>query len=245
MRRVWFVIAVSALFLPAQPSTAADMAVKAPRAVSGYTWSGFYVGGNIGGGWSHARWDNTANTTLFGDALPGNNFGSNPNGVIGGLQVGYNFQNGPWVFGLEALFDLSSVQAQHTSTFGAADDQFTTAFRSFLMATGRAGYAWNNWLAYVKGGYALAQVRASVNDGVAPTTGSGGDTQWRSGPTVGGGFEYAFTPQLSVGVEYDYIRLDSGGYQLGGGTGSYAWNVAARDVHLVMAKFNYRFSWAR
>lgn len=245
MRQLSFVVAASAFVFLSEPSMGADMALKAPGAVSGYNWSGFYVGGNIGGGWSHAHWDNTANTTLFGDALPGNNFGSNPSGVIGGMQLGYNFQNGPWVFGVEALFDLSSVQAQHKSSFGAADDQFTTEFRSFLMATGRIGYAWSNWLAYVKGGYALAQVRASVNDGVAPVTGSGSDTQWRSGPTIGGGFEYAFTRQLSLGVEYDYIRLDSGGYQLGGGTGSYAWNVAARDVHLLMAKFNYRFDWVR
>ena len=244
MRQLSFIVAASTLACLSQPSMGADMALQAPR-VSGYNWSGFYAGANIGGGWSHARWDNTANTTLFGDAVPGNNFGQNLSGLIGGAQAGYSFQNGSWVFGVEALFDFFGVQGTHSSSFGAADDQLKAEINSFLIACGRIGYAWSNMLAYGKAGYALAQVRASVNDSVAPTTGSGNDTQWRSGPTVGAGFEYGFTRQVSFAVEYDYIRLNSGSYQLGGGVGSYAWNINARDVHLLMAKVNYRFDWAR
>lgn len=84
-----------------------------------------------------------------------------------------------------------------------------------------------------------------MSDNVGASTGSGSDSQWRTGPTVGLGIEYGITPNLSFAVEYDYIRLNSGSYQLGGSTGSYLWDIDTRNVNVVMAKLNYRFDWAR
>jgi len=190
------------------------------------------------------RWDNIDNTTLFGDNQPPDTFRHGASGTIGGGQVGINFQAGAWVFGAEALYDGSNINGKHSSTAGAADDQFTARIESFLLLTGRVGYAWNSGLGYVKGGYAGVDFRTSVSDGVPPSTGVGDDSRWRSGWTLGAGFEYAVTSSVSLALEYNYIRIGEERHQLGGGTGSYLWDVDARDISLLMAKLNFRFgSW--
>ena len=165
-------------------------------------------------------------------------------GVFGGAQAGVNFQSGPWVYGLEAAIDGSGVESNFTSTApsSARDDQFKARLDVLVLLTGRAGYTWNNMLAYAKGGYALTRIHLSVSDTNPPMTGSGSDAQWHSGPTVGAGVEQALTPQLSLAAEYNHIWLGSGTYQLGGGAGNYTWNVNIRDINLFMVKLNYRFA---
>jgi outer membrane immunogenic protein len=163
-------------------------------------------------------------------------------GIIGGGQIGYNYQAGQWVFGLEAMLDASAIKSSQTSGFGAADDKFEVEIKSFLLATGRLGYAWDKFLAYGKAGIAIANISASVTDNVGPTTGAGSDSRWRSGPTVGLGIEYGITPNLSLAVEYDYIRLSAASYQLGGGAGSYLWDLDAHNISQVMAKLNYKIN---
>ena len=245
MCRFVFALAAAAVLVPlVQPVGAADMplAVKAPFVTPAYNWGGFYAGANLGWGRTSADWTNRANTTLFGDNVPPDRFSHSANGVIAGAQIGYNFQTGPWLLGTELLFDGARVEGTHASIVGAADDQFTGGIDALLLLTGRVGYAVNNWLAYVKGGYAGAIVRAAVSDAVVPTIGSGSDSQWRSGWTVGGGVEYGLTPNWSLAVEYNYVELESGRYEIGGGAGSYAWDVRPRGLHLMLAKLSYRFN---
>ena len=235
--------AAIALGIAAQPSFAVEMPLKAPAHVaSAYNWSGFYVGGNVGYGWSTADWTNEDDTTLFGDAVPPDSFSNRMTGLVGGGQIGFNFQNGNWVLGVEAMLDAAGLKGSQTSTFGAADDQFESRLKALMLFTGRAGYAWNNVLAYAKAGLAVADIEASAADNVGPNTGSGSDSQWLAGLTVGVGFEYGVTPNLSVALEYDYIHLNSASYQLGDSTGSYRWNVGVSDINLVLAKLNYRFN---
>jgi outer membrane immunogenic protein len=224
---------------------AADMPTKASTPAVFPQWSGFYVGGAIGGGWTDASWRNLNNSTLFGDALPGDSFSHRMNGVLAGLQLGVNRQFGPWVLGLEAQIGAGNTSGNHASTFGAADDQFSTRIDALFLGTGRIGYAVDRWLSYVKGGYALARVKTSVGDVVGPSTGSGKADSWRSGPVVGAGIEYALSPNISAGIEYDYIRLDSAQYQLGGSAGSYLWQVDVSDVQLVMARLNFQIPLAQ
>lgn len=247
---VVLVIAGAALGSLSQPSLAADMPIKAPpvAVISAYDWSGFYIGANIGGGRSTANYTNLDNTTLFGDSVPGpppDIFNHSLSGAIGGGQIGYNIQRGRWVFGVEALIDAAAIKGNYTSIFGAADDQYETRITTLVLLTGRVGYAWDRLLVYGKGGLAAANIEASVSDSVGPSTGSGSASNWRYGPTVGLGIEYALLPNLSVAVEYDYLHLGGADYQLGDSTGSYLWNVEALDVSLLMAKLNYRFSLAR
>src|ERR1700687_4160923 len=99
--------------------TAADLPVytKAPPYVATYNWTGFYLGGNIGYGWG--RSDTTASLNDPGGVPPGIALAAvnpifNLDGVIGGGQVGYNWQTGNWVFGIEADFQATG-QSGNTS----------------------------------------------------------------------------------------------------------------------------------
>jgi outer membrane immunogenic protein len=243
MRRLALAFIGGILVSLPQAGLAAELANKTPAVYVPHDWSGLYAGANVGFGTVTGDWQNLNNTTLFGDAVPGDSFSSRVSGISGGGQVGFNLQSGPWVYGVEAMFDAADINKPHTSPFGAADDSFDARIRALLLGSARLGYAWQNWLGYLKGGYAAAYVRVSVSDVVAPSTGGGADSAWRSGPTIGAGFEYAMTPAFSLGVEYNYIRLDGGTYQLGDASGSYLWDVDLRDVHLVLARLNYKLSY--
>lgn len=238
----WLVIALG-IGIGSYASFAAELPLKARAPASAYDWSGVYVGGHFGYGGTNAGWVNVENLqgAGFGDSVPPDSFNHRLSGVIGGAQIGFNYQSGSWVFGLEALLAASGIKGNYTSTFGAADDQFTTRIDTLMLGTGRFGYAWDRWLAYGKAGVAAARIRASVTDGVGPITGSGSDAAWQFRPSLGLGFEYGITRNVSFGVEYNYIRFGTRTYQLGDATGSYAWDINIRNVNLLMAKFNYRF----
>ncbi len=232
-----------AISLGSQSSLAAELPLKARAPASAYDWSGVYGGGHLGYGGTNAGWVNVENLqgAGFGDSVPPDSFNHRLSGVIGGGQIGFNYQSGAWVFGLEALLAGSGIKGSYASTFGAADDQFTARISTLALGTGRFGYAWDRWLAYGKAGVAAVRIRAVVTDAVGPITGSGSDTIWQFGPTLGLGFEYGITRNVSFGVEYNYIGLHTRTYQLGDATGSYAWDINIRNVNLLMAKFNYRF----
>ena len=107
--------------------------------------------------------------------------------------------------------------------------------------TDRAGIAVNNNLFYVKGGYAGVNNRLSVADAV-PTTGSGSQTQWHHGWTVGAGWEYGITANWIVGFEYDYSAFESKNYQLAGAAvGSYAFDAKPRDIQSAVVRLSYKF----
>jgi outer membrane immunogenic protein len=141
--------AASAADLGARPYT------KAPAYANAlYNWSGFYVGGHVGESSTNQSWTNVANTTAFGDLGPGQGFRQRGMGAFGGGQMGYNWQAGPYLFGLEgtasAMDNRGSVLNR---TFGAGlDDQFSWRSNWMATVTGRIGYAVTNNLFYAKGG---------------------------------------------------------------------------------------------
>lgn len=243
MRRV--VIALLGATALSVAANAADLPVRAPFApvpvAAPFTWTGCYLGGHIGAGWAFTKWANTANTVAFGDLTPGQGYSQTDSGFIGGGQLGCNYQAAEWVFGVEGTFAGSTIKGNVNNTlFGAADDVFTTKVNSIATATGRLGYAWNNWLFYAKGGYAGGQVKFSVSDTVAPA-GSGSSTHWQNGWTVGGGIEYALTPNWIVGLEYDYVDLLTKNYNVAGtAAGVYTFDVHPR-VHEALARLSYKF----
>jgi outer membrane immunogenic protein len=169
--------AASAADFGARPYT------KAPYIDPIFNWAGFYVGGHVGGAWTNEQWTNSGNTTLFGDLSPGQGFRQRGSGFFGGGQVGYNWQANNYVFGLEGTISgLGNRGTALNNVFGLGlDDQFSWRTDWMATITGRAGYAVNNNLFYVKGGYAGVNNRLSVID-VVPTTGSGSQT---SGITAG------------------------------------------------------------
>ena len=129
-----------------QPAVAADLPArgpvyKAPAALPAFSWTGCYVGGNVGGLWLNGDW------TTAGGVGAGSQTAS---GVTAGGQVGCNYQTGPWVFGVEGMFNWADANGDHTSPAGLG---LHTDTNWLANVTGRVGYAvYDRNLLYVKGG---------------------------------------------------------------------------------------------
>lgn len=210
------------------PALAADMALKAspPPAPPPCVWCGWYAGVNIGYGWGR----NTGNGfTSFNDvdvggvggffAAGGNVLpGVSPKGVVGGGQIGYDWQVSPvWVLGLVTDIQGSGMRA---SGAGAASiGNFTGIVETnnarvdwFGTARARAGVTTNNLLVYATGGFAYGEVHANSSfidpsEGAGAVTYAGSTSATRAGWAAGGGLEYAITPNWRVGAEYLYVDL--------------------------------------
>ena len=235
------VSAASAADLAARPYTRAPAIVDVV-----FNWSGFYIGGHVGASTTNEQWINTANTTGFGDLSPGQGFRQRGTGVFGGGQMGYNWQAENFVFGLEGTISgLDNHGTVLNNAFGTGrDDQFGWRADWLATITGRAGVAVRNNLFYVKGGYAGVNNRLSVTDVLPPVTGSGSQTQWHNGWTVGAGWEYGITQNWIVGLEYDYAAFESKRYQLAGlaAPAVYAFDTKPRDIQWAVVRLSYKFS---
>jgi outer membrane immunogenic protein len=233
----------------AAPASAADLAARPytkapPPMVAIYDWSGFYIGVNGGGGWSHKCWDLTnfrTPITAFGEGCR-----DATGGVVGG-QVGYRWQSASWVFGLEAQGDWANLKGSNVSLFTPVWTN-NSKIDALGLFTGQVGYAWNNVLWYVKGG---AAVTDDKYQGTVTATGvqfdSASETRW--GGVVGTGLEFGFAPNWSVAVEYDHlfmgnrgITFTSAGVLAGIPAGSvFRTDTIRQDVDMVTARINYRF----
>ena len=190
----------------AVPAAAADLPArtytKAPPyvATTVYDWGGFYIGANGGYGWSRdCRTNVTAGIGLGCYDASG--------GAVGG-QVGYRWQTGAWVFGLEAQGDWADLKGSTQNlnpAAGPALGQISSGMDAFGLFTGQVGYALDNTLLYVKGGAAVTDRRFDYISNLTGlvTTSTGYATHW--GGTVGAGVEYGFAPNWSVALEYDHI----------------------------------------
>ena len=233
MKKNLLLAAVSLVALSAAaPAVAADLAArpytKAPAMVAAiYDWSGFYIGINGGGASSHATWDLT-NVGREGshDAT---------GGTVGG-QIGYRWQSGQWVFGVEGQGNWADFSGDNTSSLLAQRNR--TKIDSFGLITGQVGYAWNNVLVYVKGGAAVVGTKYDASlAGV--TLASANDTRW--GGTVGAGLEFGFAPNWSVGVEYNHIFLGGNDQNLTSGGLFIQTDHIKQDVDMGLVRLNYKF----
>jgi outer membrane immunogenic protein len=233
----------------ASPGLAADLmpAVEPlPVAVPGTQWGGLYIGGQLGGAWNQSDWrfQNFNYWNTLGPNLVGTKFDQSSSGVMGGGQVGFNYQAGAWVFGIEGSAAATDLNDTIRSPLFPTDF-YSTKIEWLATATGRVGYAQGAWLAYAKAGWAGANVELNLSE---RNTGiRAGDTSWANGWTVGGGLEYALGPRFSLGVEYDYADLDTGNWTLpcarcGSGVGG-GRPIMDGDlvVQSVAARLNYRF----
>ncbi len=208
-----FLAGIAATVLIAGSAGAADIApppvapVYAPPApvVAFFTWTGCYLGANVGGLWASRDWtDQIPGDPLFGTDL-GKYTGS---GVLGGGQAGCNYQVGAWVFGVQADYDWSNATASNAPgglTLFAFSDQ--SRMKALASVTGRVGYAWTErFLGYVKTGGAWEQSNFSILfAGASFATAS----ETRGGWTIGIGGEYAFLDWLTGFIEYDYYGFNS------------------------------------
>ncbi|WFU30056.1 outer membrane beta-barrel protein [Bradyrhizobium brasilense] len=234
-----FLLSVAAIVGMATPALSADMAVKAapvPVPPPVYNWTGFYIGANGGWGESRTCWD-------FLPALGGvvaDGCSSRSGGVFGG-QLGYRWQAGQFVFGLEGQGDWADLKSSRLSLI---DPRFSTTTKTdgLGLFTGQLGWAWDAALFYVKGGAAVTSNRYDIwttvgGIGVASAT----STRW--GGSVGVGFEYGFTPNWSVGLEYDRLFMGDANntFSVVNPIVAGAANRIGQDVDLLTIRLNYRF----
>lgn len=183
--------------------------------VAYYNWTGFYAGITAGYGWAKSDWDVPA-------------VSNSPKGFMVGGTLGYNYQTGAFVWGIEGDGSWSDVKGSVTCLGLTCE----TSNRWFATARGRLGYAFDRFMPYITAGGAFGEVRARVNP--AGTTASSTRTGW----TAGVGMEYAFLGNWTAKIEYLYVDL-----------GSFNPNFAApatRSVdfteNIVRAGLNYKFS---
>ena len=187
-----------------------------------FSWTGFYIGAHGGGGWSTKEW-------FAPDGFPEGSY--NLNGFLAGGQIGYNLQSGWVVVGIEA--DGSWTNLKGTGIC-FTDERCTSKVTALGTITGRIGGTVDHALLYIKGGGAWAREKhTDVFDGF----GTASSTRW--GWIIGGGVEYAFTPNVSGKLEYNYMDF---GTKLLHFTGSEDFNERIRQsVHAVKIGINYRF----
>ena len=207
-------------------AVAADLPSRAPPPVylppvPIFTWTGIYVGGQIGYGWGQ-------NNTNFGDNFGDfTSFSYNASGVIGGAHVGYNLQLNQWgpqwgqfVIGLEGDVDGTSLSKSSTLfvPFGASlgfapyagVGSFNVNHSVEGSIRGRIGYAWDRALIYATGGVAFGGFNGNACVNYAATTqfdafgACASASTTRVGWTVGGGIDYAVTNNWSIRAEYRY-----------------------------------------
>jgi outer membrane immunogenic protein len=169
--------------------------------LNAYSWAGPYLGANLGYAWGSVH-----------------NSPTDPSGVSGGVQAGYNWQSGPFVFGVEG--DIQATGADDTF----APWKFSNPW--FGTVRGRAGYAFNNIYLYGTGGLAFGELRGETF-GLS-------ETHTNAGWTVGAGAEFGLFQNWTAKVEYLYVDLGSSNFSVTGVSNSYRFGV-------VRAGVNYHF----
>jgi outer membrane immunogenic protein len=238
-------------------ASAADMPLKAPPppAPVYYNWTGFYLGVNLGGSWGHQSVD-ACGVTPAGVSLCGSGT-VHMDGVIGGGQIGYNWQFAPifgwgngWVLGLEADIqgsgqrasrDFSLMDAAGDRAAGNVEDKLTW----FGTVRGRSGIAFDRTLWYVTGGWAYGDRTIDgtvsvtpVAPGVATTT-SFSTSKTLDGWTAGAGVEWAFWHNWTAKFEYLHIDFSNTGGTFSSPTATV--NVGSLQDEIVRAGVNYKF----
>jgi opacity protein-like surface antigen len=233
---------------------AADVApVPAPVASPVWSWTGLYAGIHLASGWALDNWQRQTGLPSFTPfpvagagvfavpllAFPGAGVG---NGAVGGGQVGLNYQTGPWVFGAEVAFGFADINT--ITSCGQGLFTCTVNVDALGTATGRLGFAFDQFLIYAKGGAAAAHVHDQMVllSGITNNTFTGSATRW--GWTAGGGLEFAFNPALSAFAEYDFLDLGSRGVGLVDQNGNPASVAVSEHVHLVKLGLNYKLGQA-
>jgi outer membrane immunogenic protein len=235
--------------------------LKAP-AVAPFSWNGFYVGGHAGGAWGDKKWSDWFDP-LNDLSLAGPDASYHVNGPLAGGQIGYNFQYGWTVFGIEAdasWTDIKGFGSNDPFVFPGAKSGFgcldlnggcTSKIEALGTITGRLGVAVDRVLFYGKGGAAWAHEKHTVrafdtqlpNDPSVNFSSTTSQTRW--GWTAGAGIEYAFTNNLSAKIEYNYLDFgkDTIAFDLPAPSGFDVGGTLHQTLHVVKGGLNYRFGY--
>src|SRR5262245_41444768 len=181
-----------------------------------YTWTGFYLGINAGGGWGRSNWDGLDKFDISG-------------GLIG-ATIGYNWQfNGPVVLGVEGDIDWSGIKGTSSNVCAAGCET-----RNSWLATvrGRAGYAFDRLLPFLTAGLAVGNIQAN-------RLGFPGGSTSTAGWTVGGGLEFAVVSNVTIKAEYLYV--DFGTFNCGFNCGLAGASNVSFYANILRGGLNVRF----
>ena len=211
--------------------------------VAAANWTGFYLGGNIGSGTARDR------SSLAGIGVPSEQFNLAPDGVVGGVQAGYNWQAANWVYGLEADIQGSSQQDNRTCIVfcnaPAAAVAYDATLPWFGTVRGRLGYSVGSTLFYATGGYAYGSVKTKTTSTFAGASFLDSSSTTKSGWTAGAGIETPFTflglfgPNWTSKTEYLYVDLGSTTNPIVGGV---LVNTTSVKEHIFRTGLNYHFN---
>jgi outer membrane immunogenic protein len=215
-------LALIGLMALASSAAAADLPRPAPYYPKApvyvpYSWTGFYVGLNGGGAFGSSTWDSTGSRNISG-------------GLVGGT-VGYNYQWGQVVWGVEGDIDWASISGSNTQGFCKFGCKTSDSWLSTVR--GRVGYAADRFMPFVTGGAAFGNIQASQ-------PGAPGASATNAGWTLGGGIEGAFTQNWTAKVEYLYVDLGKFNCGLSCGNGFTTDNVSFH-TNILRAGVNYKF----
>jgi outer membrane immunogenic protein len=257
---VGLAVAASAL---ATAASAADMPVPAAPAYTPpvyrpviYDWTGIYGGVHVGAGVLDDVVTNTTTTALLN---AGTQTKLSPFSMVGGAQAGFNIEFAPFVLGAEGTFTWSNISGTQVtpSLQPTLSENSVSNPQWYATATGKAGFAANDFLFYAKGGAAWMGVHYTQNvvAGILESRQTVVDT--RSGFTVGGGVEWGLTESLSARLEYDFLDFGTKTY----GFNNLGFNPAGSAMgtpltpngpapmsiksftQLISVGLNYRFNW--
>jgi outer membrane immunogenic protein len=246
MKYKGFLLATAGGVAAVSGAQAADLPVKAARVIPTpvATWDGWYVGLHAGAAWQRATGEYSG---VVDDPAHGLSQSGNKTGFIGGGQIGYNWQRGMFVYGLEA--DISGLSGTVTAANLAGDTTKGNGLEARIswLSTlrGRAGWlAAPNALLYATGGLAVGGVKNTfAPNGVGqvsanPSNAIKSVSKTQVGWTIGGGLEYMVTRNWTVGLEGLYVDL---GKTTGNGTNPTKTSSFKNTATIGRLKVNYRF----
>jgi outer membrane immunogenic protein len=211
----------------AQGAFAADLPTTkgpAPAPVAApFSWTGFYVGANLGGLWSR---DSAYES---GASYPSDKL--TPSGVVGGLQAGYNYQIRSFVLGVEGDVDRSSAKSNDDVNW-ILFDRHSASLPFFADLRGRLGVAFDRFLPYVTGGVVVADIQNKADSSTSSLDRGSSSTGW----TVGAGLEYAIDAHWSVKADYLYMQFPD----VSKSSDGYAFKLKD-SAQVARAGINYRF----
>jgi outer membrane immunogenic protein len=209
-------------------------------------WEGLYMGAHVGGAWGSTEANGAGGAVVLNDY-----WSSAPSGVVAGLQLGYNWRNGPVLYGLEGDIGYLGLAGGATSNYVPLGYETSTKTDSdfYLTLRGRLGVIFNEWMFYATGGYIGADTTVSIvgacDAWIACGTPAvaGSSSSFRNGWTLGGGLEGEVAPNWTAKVEYLYYDLGSTTVTTTGIGLTNNWSVDT-DGSLVRAGLNYRFGYS-
>jgi outer membrane immunogenic protein len=198
MRLQFLLASIGAIALSGS-AFAAEPLPPPPPPVPIFTWTGLYIGGQVGGAWDR---DPTTVTFFSPVVAVGDTFTNKPRGVIGGAHIGYNLQINQWVAGVEGTVDGTSIRG---TAFGPVTG-VSVHTREEIQGSVRArlGIAFDRVLIYATGGAAFTGIDNTYTGGIFAPGAFEKISRTRSGWTVGGGIAYAITNNWSIRAEYRY-----------------------------------------